>query len=174
MLDPSPQTGRRNILHVPYPTRTAHMRSTRICRCGNVPATRRENTTPLGLPGDRRQGLCELAQMAAGRNDRCSRVERGHGRAPYNPHWAMRYPKRAARMALAGPAANLSLVVVAALLIRLGTGMGVLSAPSAVSFDQVVTATSGGAWDVSGRPSSPSHTTPPRGTITHGGRRAAL
>ena len=70
----------------------------------------------------------------------------GFASAPYNPHWAMRYPKRAARMALAGPAANLSLVIAAALLIKLGTGMGVLSAPSAVSFDQVVTATSGGAW----------------------------
>jgi len=44
--------------------------------------------------------------------------------APYDPQWARRYPKRSALMSLAGPAANLSLALVAALLIRLGLGAG--------------------------------------------------
>jgi hypothetical protein len=43
----------------------------------------------------------------------------GFASAPYDPNWAMRYPKRAALMALAGPAANIALVLVSALLIRL-------------------------------------------------------
>ena len=62
----------------------------------------------------------------------------GFASAPYDPRWAMRYPKRAAWMALAGPAGNLVLVVGAALAIRVGSSAGVFAAPSAVSFDQVV------------------------------------
>ena len=58
----------------------------------------------------------------------------------------MRYPKRAAWMALAGPAGNLVLVVGAALAIRVGSSAGVFAAPSAVSFDQVVAAPAGGLW----------------------------
>ena len=34
----------------------------------------------------------------------------GYASAPYDPVWAERYPRRAAWMALAGPAANLALV----------------------------------------------------------------
>ena len=44
----------------------------------------------------------------------------GWASAPYNPEWALRYPRRSAVMALAGPAANLILVVLAAVLMRLG------------------------------------------------------
>src|SRR5690348_7572570 len=39
----------------------------------------------------------------------------GYASAPYDPDWARRHPRRAALMALAGPGANLLLVVVAAL-----------------------------------------------------------
>ena len=48
----------------------------------------------------------------------------GFASAPYDPMWARRYPKRAALMSLAGPAANLALVLVATLLLRLGLGAG--------------------------------------------------
>ena len=41
----------------------------------------------------------------------------GYASAPYDPYWAMRYPKRAALMALAGPAANLLTAIGAGLLI---------------------------------------------------------
>ena len=44
----------------------------------------------------------------------------GWASAPYDPAWAHRYPKRAALMAAAGPAANLLLTVLAGLLIRFG------------------------------------------------------
>ena len=70
----------------------------------------------------------------------------GFASAPYDPHWAMRYPKRAAWMALAGPASNLVLVVGAALAIRVGSSAGVFAAPSAVGFDQIVAAPAGGLW----------------------------
>src|SRR6266852_7405402 len=38
----------------------------------------------------------------------------GWASVPYNFQWALTYPKRAAKMALAGPAANLLLVVLSA------------------------------------------------------------
>ena len=66
--------------------------------------------------------------------------------APYDPHWAMRYPKRAAWMALAGPAGNLVLVALAAAAIRMGAAAGLFEPPSAVSFDQVVAASADGIW----------------------------
>jgi Zn-dependent protease len=44
----------------------------------------------------------------------------GWASAPYDPHWAHRYPKRAAVMAAAGPAMNLLLAILAGLLIRFG------------------------------------------------------
>ncbi len=70
----------------------------------------------------------------------------GFASAPYDPRWAMRYPKRAAWMALAGPAGNLALVVGAVLAIRVGSAAGVFMAPPAVGFDQVVTTQAGGVW----------------------------
>ncbi len=51
----------------------------------------------------------------------------GWASAPYDPLWAMRYPKRAAWMSLAGPAANFSLSLLAALAIRIGLMAGVFS-----------------------------------------------
>lgn len=44
----------------------------------------------------------------------------GWASAPYDPHWALQYPRRSAWMAMAGPAGNLILVLASALLIRLG------------------------------------------------------
>jgi Zn-dependent protease len=44
----------------------------------------------------------------------------GWASAPYDPTWAHRYPKRAALMAAAGPAANLLLVIASGLAIRAG------------------------------------------------------
>jgi Zn-dependent protease len=50
----------------------------------------------------------------------------GWASAPYDPLWARRYPRRAALMSLAGPAANFALVLIAALLLNLGVATGVL------------------------------------------------
>lgn len=52
----------------------------------------------------------------------------GFASTPYDPAWARLHPKRAALMSLAGPAANLSLVLVTTLLIRLFLGYGFFSA----------------------------------------------
>ncbi len=48
----------------------------------------------------------------------------GWASAPYDPFWAERHPRRAGLMALAGPAANLVLVLVATVAIRGGLALG--------------------------------------------------
>ncbi len=68
----------------------------------------------------------------------------GFASAPYDPAWAQQHPRRAAWMALAGPGANLLLVLLAVLLVRQGTAAGVFYAPDAVRFGEVVGAD--GAW----------------------------
>jgi Zn-dependent protease len=70
----------------------------------------------------------------------------GFASAPYNPRWAYRYPRRAALMALAGPAANLLIVLIAAVGIRVGLATGVFQPPDSVEFARVTTAAGGGIW----------------------------
>lgn len=70
----------------------------------------------------------------------------GFASAPYDPEWALKYPKRAAWMALAGPGGNLVLVVVAALLIRIGIATGVFAPPDAINFGGVAAAHADGIW----------------------------
>lgn len=62
----------------------------------------------------------------------------GWGSAPINRDWAVRHPRRSAVMALAGPAANLILVVVAIGLIHLGLALGWWTPPEALAFDRLV------------------------------------
>jgi len=64
----------------------------------------------------------------------------GWASAPYDPLWAERHPRRAAWMALAGPAANLTLMLLATVAIRVGVSVGVFSAPPRPSLMQVVVA----------------------------------
>ena len=68
----------------------------------------------------------------------------GWASTPYDPNWAARYPRRAAWMALAGPAANLGLMLLAAAIIRLGLTLGLFSAPERANFTRVVEATQPG------------------------------
>ena len=68
----------------------------------------------------------------------------GWASAPYNPHWARNNRRSAALMALAGPVANLILVVSAGLAIRAGILLGAFHAPESVTFEQVTVATSPG------------------------------
>lgn len=73
----------------------------------------------------------------------------GFASAPYNPEWALRHPRRAAVMALAGPAANFLLVLLAAMALRVGVAAGVMSAPPSVTFGHVAVrwvAVSGLRW----------------------------
>jgi Zn-dependent protease len=62
----------------------------------------------------------------------------GWASAPYDPLWAARHPKRAAWMSLAGPAANLALVLIAGLLIRGGMLLDLFAAPDSITFSRVV------------------------------------
>jgi Zn-dependent protease len=48
----------------------------------------------------------------------------GWGSAPFDPYWQIRYPRRAALMALAGPVANFLLVLLAVLIMRVGVALG--------------------------------------------------
>lgn len=68
----------------------------------------------------------------------------GYASAPYNVRWAERYPHRAAKMALAGPLSNLLLVVVAAILIRVGMGAGIFIEPTRIGFSAMAQGASSG------------------------------
>jgi Zn-dependent protease len=69
----------------------------------------------------------------------------GFASAPFDPRWALRHPKRAGWMALAGPAANLLLVLIATVCLRAGMATGVFTAPPSIGFDHLV-ATEAGVW----------------------------
>lgn len=68
----------------------------------------------------------------------------GWASAPYDPYWAAANPKKAAWMGLAGPAANLVLMAIAGVLIRLGLLNGFFSIPESLSFAQMVIGTQPG------------------------------
>ncbi len=67
----------------------------------------------------------------------------GYASAPYSIAWARKFPDRAAWMALAGPAANLALVLLAAGVIRMGLMADIFFAPDSISFADVTAATAG-------------------------------
>ncbi len=70
----------------------------------------------------------------------------GFASAPYDPDWARRHPRRAAWMALAGPASNLLLAALAFLALKAGAAGGVFWAPDRVSFDHLASASSETSW----------------------------
>ncbi len=57
----------------------------------------------------------------------------GWASAPYDPRWAAANPRKSALMSLAGPAANLILVIIAAILIRGGIAFHVFESPESGS-----------------------------------------
>jgi Zn-dependent protease len=67
----------------------------------------------------------------------------GFASTPYDPLWAERHPRRAAWMSLAGPAANLLLVVAAGLLVRAGMVAGGLGTPDSVGMAGIAAAAPG-------------------------------
>ncbi|HXO88951.1 MAG TPA: site-2 protease family protein [Candidatus Acidoferrales bacterium] len=64
----------------------------------------------------------------------------GWASAPYDPNWERQYPRRAAWMALAGPAANFTLAILAAIAIRTGIAVGYFQIPDSISFTHIVAA----------------------------------
>lgn len=61
----------------------------------------------------------------------------GFASAPYDPQWAMQYPRRAALMSLAGPAANLLLMLFGMVALGLGAAVGVFVDPQDFGFAQI-------------------------------------
>ncbi len=62
----------------------------------------------------------------------------GYASAPYDMRWARLHPRRAAWMALAGPAANLLLVFVACLILWAGLAGGAFFAPESMRFGDII------------------------------------
>lgn len=62
----------------------------------------------------------------------------GWASAPYDPNWSRLHPRRAAKMALAGPASNFILAATAALCVHIGIGSGFFAPPVEISFTQIV------------------------------------
>ncbi|MDB4880774.1 MAG: site-2 protease family protein [Gemmatimonadetes bacterium] len=75
----------------------------------------------------------------------------GFASAPYDPAWADRFPRRAAMMALAGPAANLLLALLAAVALRAGEGSGHFYAPARIEFGLLAASELGATWDLVAR-----------------------
>lgn len=72
----------------------------------------------------------------------------GYASAPYDRRWAERHPRRAAWMALAGPAANLVLVLGSLAAIRAGAAAGVFTPPPRVDFGHLAEGAGADAWAV--------------------------
>jgi len=61
----------------------------------------------------------------------------GWASAPFDPSWQRRYPRRSAWMALAGPAANFALMLLAGIAIRVGIAIGALEPPQFINYTTV-------------------------------------
>jgi Zn-dependent protease len=75
----------------------------------------------------------------------------GWASAPYDPTWAQTYPKRAAWMAFAGPLSNLMLVLIAAILIRIGLSLEIFYAPPSINFSHITAASQPGLTAVAAK-----------------------
>lgn len=64
----------------------------------------------------------------------------GWASAPFDPDWQRRHPHRSAWMALAGPVANLIVVLLSALVICIGVSSGSLEFAELISFSHIVVA----------------------------------
>ena len=71
----------------------------------------------------------------------------GWASTPYDPRWAYAFPRRAAWMALAGPAANLLMVILAGVGIRAAMFAGAIEPAYVGSFTQLVVGVDGGFGD---------------------------
>ncbi len=67
----------------------------------------------------------------------------GWASVPYDREWALNHPKRSAIMSLAGPAANLLLVIIAMLVIRIGMATGIFFPPESLTFSHIVESSNG-------------------------------
>jgi Zn-dependent protease len=70
----------------------------------------------------------------------------GWASAPYNPVWAQQYPKRAALMAMAGPAANFVIAFISWCGLKFGLLAGVFIPGNGWSFSETVVSAEPGLW----------------------------
>lgn len=70
----------------------------------------------------------------------------GYASAPFNRQWAYDHPRKAAWMAAAGPAANLLLVILSCIIIKIGILTGVFFEPYSVNLQQIVDASDSKIW----------------------------
>lgn len=75
----------------------------------------------------------------------------GWASTPYNLAWSRAHPRKAALMALAGPATNLALAVAAALLMRLGFEWGMFGIPYQAAMDSLATTAGAGAAELAAK-----------------------
>lgn len=71
----------------------------------------------------------------------------GWASVPYNAEWALQFPRRAALMSAAGPLANLLLVIMTGIVIRIGMAANILFAPDAINFAHITAATQPGFFE---------------------------
>ena len=71
----------------------------------------------------------------------------GWASAPYDPQWQLRHPRRAALMSLAGPGANFTLVILAAVLMHIGLFTGVFHPAEHLASMHLVDAAAGSVWE---------------------------
>ncbi len=64
----------------------------------------------------------------------------GYASTPYDPFWAFRYPRRAARMAAAGPLANLLVAILVGGLLRVGLATRLFVLPDRIRLGVLVAA----------------------------------
>jgi Zn-dependent protease len=70
----------------------------------------------------------------------------GFASTPFDPTWAVRHPKRAAWMSLAGPGANLLVLLACVAIVWGGVGLGTFTHPAHVFYTHIVEARSEGVW----------------------------
>ncbi len=63
---------------------------------------------------------------------------------PMDPIWSRRYPRKAAWVSMAGPAANLVLAILAGIVIRILTWLGPFHPPDRITFTEVLSAQADG------------------------------
>lgn len=72
----------------------------------------------------------------------------GWASAPYNPGWAAKFPRRAAIMALAGPAANFLIAFVCWVALKFGLAAGVFIPGLTVRLSETVVSFEPGLWSI--------------------------
>ncbi len=71
----------------------------------------------------------------------------GWASTPFDPRWAQQYPRRSAWMSLAGPGANLLLMLLAVVALRSGLALGWFVPPDSLGFARAVDAAQPGVME---------------------------